>query len=191
MGNDKKSNTTGKVVAAIVILVAVLIAGYLVGRSQNNSGSKSVQNGDAAASQTANRSAAVAELEAMLKEKPGDVDLLIMLGDAYFEAKQFSKAVNYYKSAIQADPANSELYNDIGLALHYMGNSAEGIRYIEEGIKQNPYQQRIWLTKGFILAYGMGDLDAANEAWEKTRALDPESGIGKAAADYLAQASKR
>ena len=191
MGNDKKSNTTGKVVAAIIILVVVLVAGYLIGRSRDNSGSKSVQNGDAPLSQTANRSAAVAELEAMLKEKPGDVDLLITLGDAYFEVKQFGKAADRYKSAIKADPAQSELYNDIGLALHYVGNSAEGIKYIEEGIKQNPYQQRIWLTKGFILAYGMGDLDAAKEAWEKTRALDPESGIGKAAADYLAQASKR
>ena len=191
MGNDKKPNSTGKVIAAIVILVVVLVAGYLIGRSGNDSGSKSVQNGDAALSQPANRSAAVAELEAMLKEKPGDVDLLVTLGDAYFEVKQFGKAADRYKSAIKADPAQSELYNDIGLALHYVGNSAEGIKYIEEGIKQNPYQQRIWLTKGFILAYGMGDLDAAKEAWEKTRALDPESGIGKAAADYLAQASKR
>jgi tetratricopeptide (TPR) repeat protein len=89
------------------------------------------------------------------------------------------------------DPAKSDIYNDIGLALHYTGNSEEGVRYIDEGIKQNPYQQRIWLTKGFILAYGMGDLDAAKEAWEKARTLDPESGIGKAAADYLAQVSKR
>ena len=83
------------------------------------------------------------------------------------------------------------MYNDIGLSLHYLGNSAEGLKYIEEGIAKNPYHQRIWLTKGFILAYGVGDLDGAKEAWEKTRALNPESRIGKAAADYLTQVSKQ
>ncbi len=191
MTNEKTSSSTGKIVAAIVVLIIVLGVGYFIGKSQNGAPTKSVQSADTPATQTPNQSMAVAELEAMLKEKPGDEELLIRLADAYFEVKQFPKAVNYYKAAIKANPENADLYNDIGIALHYMGNSAEGIRYIDEGIKANPYQQRIWLTKGFILAYGMGDLDAAKGAWEKTRALDPESGIGKAAADYLSQASKR
>ncbi len=199
MDNDKKPKSTSRIVEVIVALVVVLVVGYILGRSHNKSNSKSVRSGYAPASQAANSPATAggpktALLKTMLEEKPGDPELLVALGDAHFEVKQFEKAVGYYKSAIQANPANAEAYNDIGLALHYMGNSAEAIRYIEEGIKKNPYQQRIWLTKGFIFAYGMGDLDAAKEAWEKAKVLDPESGIGKAAADYLdqvSQASKR
>jgi tetratricopeptide (TPR) repeat protein len=191
MSGDMKSNNTGKVVAAIVVLVIVFIGGYMLGARSSN-GSKSVYAGAGSSAPLAvDRSTVVAELESKLKENPDDTKLLISLADAYFERKQFSKAVANYKRAVQADPGNVDFYNDIGLAMHYMGDSAGALKYIEEGINKNPYKQRIWLTKGFILAYGMGDLDAAKEAWEKTKALDPLSGIGKAAADYLTQVSKR
>ncbi len=191
MSGDMESKNTGKVVLVIVALVIVFIGGYILGgRSSNRS--KSVYAGtESSAPLPANRSTVVAELESKLKENPDDTRILISLAEAYFERKQFNEAVTYYKRAVQADPSDADIYNDIGLAMHYMGNSAEGLKYIEEGITKNPYQQRIWLTKGFILAYGMGDLDAAKEAWEKTKALDPMSGIGKAAADYLSQVSKR
>ncbi len=191
MSGDMKSNNTGKAVLAIVVLVIVFIGGYMLGARSSNR-SKSVYAGsESSAALPVNQSTVVAELESRLKENPDDTELLSSLADAYFERKQYSEAVTYYKRAVQADPGNADVYNDIGLAMHYMGNSAEGLKYIEEGITKNPYQQRIWLTKGFILAYGMGDLDAAKEAWEKTKALDPMSGIGKAAADYLTQVSKR
>lgn len=191
MSGDMKSNNTGKVIAAIVALVIVFVGGYILGTRSSNS-SRSVYAGSgSSAPLPENHSTAVAELESKLKENPEDTRMLVSLADAYFERKRFNEAAVYYKRAVQSDPGNIALYNDIGLAMHYMGNSAEGLKYIEEGITKNPYQQRIWLTKGFILAYGMGDFDAAKKAWEKTKALDPQSGIGKAAADYLTQVSKR
>ncbi|MEK7774021.1 MAG: hypothetical protein AAB307_06690, partial [Deltaproteobacteria bacterium] len=75
----------------------------------------------------------------------------------------------------------------LGLSVHYQGNSAEGLRYVNEGMERNPYHQRILLTKGFILAYGLGDLGAAKEAWEKAMAINPESQVGKAASEFIAQ----
>ena len=89
------------------------------------------------------------------------------------------------------NPDDIDSYNDLGLAHHYLGKSQEGIKYLDEGIKRNSYYQRIWLTKGFILAYGVGDLDGARAAWEKAKGLDSESQAGKAAEDFLAQFNKK
>lgn len=133
----------------------------------------------------------ISDLQARLKEKPNDPELLTRLGDTYFETKQFSESAAYYKKAIEIKPGEADLYNDLGLSLHYVGNSAEGLRYIEEGLKKNPYHQRMWLTKGFIMAYGMGDLDGARAAWDKAKSISPESQVGKAASDFLAQSNKK
>ena len=133
----------------------------------------------------------VAELEGKLRENPKDTQLLWQLADVYFESKQFEQSSVYYKKVLAIKSGETDLYNDLGLSLHYLGNSAEALKYVEEGINKNPYHQRIWLTKGFILAYGSGDMEGAKAAWEKANALNPESQIGKAAAEYLSALTKK
>ena len=39
--------------------------------------------------------------------------------------------------------------------------------------------------------YGMADKDGAIAAWEKAKAINPESRVGKAADEYLLQISKQ
>jgi tetratricopeptide (TPR) repeat protein len=134
-----------------------------------------------------NGSALIGELKSKLKENPDDPGILWRLADVYFESRQFPEAAENYKKVLAILPDEVEVYNELGLSQHYMGDSAAGLRYVNEGIEKNPYHQRIWLTKGFILAYGMGDLKGAREAWMKSKTLDPESQIGKAADEFLAQ----
>lgn len=184
---------TGIVIAVLVVIFGV--GGYLIGsRSKPSTATPAaVGTGSSAptpASQPINHSTIIAELKDKLKENPKDADTLIRLGDTYFDLKQFSEAGAYYKKALDQKSSNTDVYNELGLSLHYTGNSGEGLKYIDEGIKRNPYHQRIWLTKGFVLAYGLGDLDGARDAWEKARTLNPESQVGKAASDFLAQFDK-
>ncbi|HLC18092.1 MAG TPA: tetratricopeptide repeat protein [Thermodesulfobacteriota bacterium] len=190
---QSKNKVIGIVALAVVVLAG--IGGYFMGTRSSTQGPQSVYNNDRGAATTVstpiNHSSIVAALEARLKENPEDMDTLLTLGDTYFDLKMFNEAVDYYKRASKVNPDNIKIYNDIGLSLHYTGNSKEGLEYIDEGIKKNPYNQRIWLTKGFVLAYGQGDLENASVAWEKARAIDPESSVGKAASDYLAQIAKQ
>lgn len=184
-----------KTVVAIIILGVFAVGGYLLGSKSSSVTTTSTVGSTAGSSsfsaQPVNSTAIINELKAKFRENPDDVNLAIRLGDAYFELKQFNEAVTYYKKSIELKADSADVYNDLGLSLHYLGNSTEGLRYLDEGIKKNPYHQRVWLTKGFLLAYGMGDIDAAKTAWEKAAALDPESQIGKAASDYLAQINKQ
>ncbi len=172
-----------------VAVAAAIALPVLSGCSKSNDDQKAATNagGPPAASPQVNSTALIDDLKARLRENPNDADILWRLADVYFEAKQFAESSEYYKKVLAVRPNEPDVYNDLGLSYHYMGNSSEGLRHIEEGIKKNPYHQRIWLTKGFIMAYGMGDLDGAKAAWEKANALNPESQIGKAAADFLAQ----
>lgn len=133
----------------------------------------------------ARSSVVIESIKSELAKRPDDPGLLQSMGDAYFENLQYNEALTYYKLALEKKPGDATLYNEIGLCLAYLGNPAEGLRYIDEGIKKNPYHQRIWLTKGFILSRA-GDNKAAKAAWEKTVVLNPDSDVGKAAAQFLA-----
>jgi tetratricopeptide (TPR) repeat protein len=127
------------------------------------------------------------DLKERLKADPDDFKVLSRLGDTYFEMMNFEEALRYYKSAMEANPGDVDTYNDLGLTSHYMGNSTDALTYLDEGIKKNPYYQRIWLTRGFIMAYGMGNQDEAVKSWEKAVSIAPDTPVGKAAADYLAE----
>ena len=172
-------------VAVASALALPLLAGC--SKPDDAGNARSTPGSTPAVSPQVNSTTLIDDLKSRLRENPNDVDILWRLADVYFEAKQFTESSEYYKKVLAIRPNETDVYNDLGLSQHYMGNSAEGLRYLDEGIKSNPYHQRIWLTKGFIMAYGMGDLDGAKGAWEKANALNPESQIGKAAADFLAQ----
>lgn len=170
-------------IAAIIVGAVIFgVGGYYLG---TKSMGKPSSTGQQAAS--SNYSPVISDLQARLNANPKDLDVLMRLGDAYFESKQFGEAATYYKRALEINPDDVEIYNNIGLAVHYQGNSVEGLKYVDEGIKKNPYHQRVLLTKGFILAYGVGDLKGARDAWEKARVLNPDSEIGKAAASFISQ----
>lgn len=178
-----KNYIVGTAVAAVLVLP--LLAGC--SKSDDSRNAQSGQGSAPAVSPRVNSTTLIDDLKSRLVENPEDVDILWRLADVYFEAKQFAESSEYYEKVLAIRPNETDVYNDLGLSQHYMGDSAKGLEYLDEGIKNNPYHQRIWLTKGFIMAYGMGDLDGAKAAWEKANALNPESQIGKAAADFLAQ----
>ncbi|MBI5237224.1 MAG: hypothetical protein HY887_02235 [Deltaproteobacteria bacterium] len=176
------------IIGVILAAIVVGVAGYLIG-SKSKSPTSGQETETSAPGQT-DASSLVAELEAGLRKNPDDLSALRRLADGYFDIAEFDKAAGHYKRlALKSNDV--DLYNEIGISLHYAGRSSEGIKYIDEGIRKNPGHQRIWLTKGFIMAHGIGDLKAARAAWEKARSLNPDSPIGKAAGDYLAEMNKQ
>lgn len=186
----QKKIITGAVILGLSAFLAVGGCSKKEEQPQQSTGGQQVQQQSAPAQAMPNTTL-IADLEARLKQDPKNPEVLWRLGDAYFDAKQFNESAKYYKKVLETKAGETDLYNDLGLSLHYLGNSAESLKYLEEGIKKNPYHQRIWLTKGFVLAYGMGDMEGAKVAWEKANALNPESQIGKAAAEYLSLANKK
>ncbi|MDH4227690.1 MAG: tetratricopeptide repeat protein [Deltaproteobacteria bacterium] len=181
------------IVIIVVIVVAVAIAAYLIGSKSGDSTATGVkqgmpQNGGAyyPMPQT-NPNEVIAELEKQIAANPKDAKLHVSIGKAYFGLQKFDMAAAHYKNAVKLDPKDVDSYNDLGLSLHYMKNSSEAISFIDKGIAVNPYYQRIWLTKGFVLATGLNDVNGANEAWKKAISIDPNSEVAAAAKSYIAK----
>lgn len=110
--------------------------------------------------------------------------LLNQNADELFAQNRYAEAIPLYRRAIELDPKDLDAYNDLGLALHYSGQTEEGLDLLRAGTSADPEFQRIWLTLGFVSAQA-GDTASAQSALEKARDLDPDNGIGQEATRML------
>jgi len=122
------------------------------------------------------------DLDAALRE--GDPIRLGRLADRLFSDGQYAEALPLYRRLLELDPADVEVYNDLGLALHYLGRSGEALEVLERGVERDPDHQRIWLTLGFVRA-AAGAAAGARDALERARALDPDTPVGEEASRLL------
>ena len=190
-----------QILIIIGLVILSLVVGIVIGKMRGTSGKHDMaaspvvhekSGGEGATQSPANQPPFVQpydytmQIQKILKERPHDAKAYADVGDIYFDQHQFTDAIGYYKQAVALDPQDSDSYNDMGLSYHYIGMSDEGLKYVEEGINKNPAFQRIWLTKGFILAI-KGNVAEARAAWEKAYSLGPNSDAGKSAASFLEQ----
>ncbi|NCA69547.1 MAG: tetratricopeptide repeat protein [Sphingobacteriia bacterium] len=113
-----------------------------------------------------------------------NLDLLRQQGDDLFSQRRHAEAVPIYLRIIELAPQDVEAHNDLGLALHYLGDTAGALAKLRAGAALDASHQRIWLTLGFVNLQA-GDEDAARSALEHARDLDPSTPIGQEATRLL------
>ncbi|NEX23217.1 tetratricopeptide repeat protein [Thiorhodococcus mannitoliphagus] len=110
--------------------------------------------------------------------------LLHQQADALFVERRFPEAVRVYRRILELNPEDAEAYNDLGLSLHYAGDTKAAIAQLKIAVSKASDLQRPWLTLGF-LSLQAGKETQAKAALERARDLDPESDIGKEASRLL------
>lgn len=113
-----------------------------------------------------------------------DPVLLGQRADQLFAQRRYREAMELYRRVIELDPGNADAHNDLGLALHYSGDSAAALPILAEGIGLAPNDQRLWLTLGFVRARS-GDKAGAEEALLKAKGLNATNDIGQEAGRLL------
>ncbi len=109
---------------------------------------------------------------------------LSRVADQHFLDGLYQQAAAEYARLLEQAPHNPDVYNNLGLTLHYVGRSQEAVETLEKGIAVDATHQRIWLTLGFV-QWGMGDVSAAKPALTKAAEIDPESRVGREAKRLL------
>ncbi len=82
-----------------------------------------------------------------------------------------------------------ELYNNLGLTLHYLGRSDEALQKLKAGLAIDPSHQRTWLTTGFV-NLRLGHEGEARAALTKARDLGNDPQIRESAEKMLADITK-
>jgi tetratricopeptide (TPR) repeat protein len=102
-------------------------------------------------------------LEHLLKQKPNDEDILALTGFVHFFIGNYPKAKEVNETILKQSPTHSYANKGLGLTLHKMGETREGIKFIEKAIE---YATDDFLDPYYDLAtvyQEIGDLNKTNE----------------------------
>lgn len=104
--------------------------------------------------------------------------------DTLFAQGRYADAIPRYRRILELTPDDADAHNDLGLALHYTGQSQAGLALLAKGAQIAPAFQRLWLTLGFVRA-NSNDPAGARQALERARDLGPDTDIGREAVRML------
>lgn len=95
------------------------------------------------------------------------------LAESYQKGRQYDKAVDYYHKAIEANPTDSDLRNNLGSALAEMGKSAEALQEFQKAAELNPAKAARYYFNLGAVTYNLGKMDEAGDAFKKATEIDP------------------
>jgi tetratricopeptide (TPR) repeat protein len=166
-----------------------IILGYVIATQQIRvGGAAAPSQTQAGTSSTTNQrqappldEAKVQSLMARLTSNPNDADASLQLANAYFDAEQFTNAIEWYERAVKLNPKDVNANTDLGVSYYYVNRTDEALATFERSLALDSKHTKTLLNKGIVLAFGKENLKAAAVEWEKVVELAPQSPEGEAA----------
>jgi tetratricopeptide (TPR) repeat protein len=118
-----------------------------------------------------------------------DPRLLSQLADQRFARQQYREAAQLYRRVLELTPDAPGIFNDLGLALYYSGDTAQALHVLKQGVAKAPSLQRIHLSLGFVQMHSGERAQAAQTLREAFR-LGPDTPEGTEAQRFLAALEK-
>lgn len=106
------------------------------------------------------------------------------LANEYFTNRQYDRAADMYEQLLAFSPNDTEIYNNLGLTLHYLGRSDEALTRLNEGVAIDPEHQRIWLTLGYVNSQ-VGNIEQARTALTTATRIGTDESIRQSATRML------
>jgi tetratricopeptide (TPR) repeat protein len=114
-----------------------------------------------------------APLLAQLKNDPNNAGLLENIGDIYYDAQQYTAAIEYYQRALNVQPSNTSVRTDMATAIWYTGNADGAITEFKKSLTYEPNKANTLFNLGIVLWQGKHDAAGATAAWQKLLATNP------------------
>lgn len=129
------------------------------------------------------------ELEAVVAQNPGVVGMRMALARRYFQAGDFSKALDHYLIVLEAGE-NPEALANVGWMTHLSGRSDLAVSFLTRALEIAPdYPQASWFL-GLTLYEGRGDPCGAIEHFEDVLDAEAAPADVRAGAERLLRAAE-
>ena len=164
---------------AVIILVIGVFLGYLFSGSASQTASISMRKSNQTSGTTSQSESqqpfdsSISLLLQRLSSNPNDANLLVMIGDQYYDHRDYERAVDYYRRSLTLRPENVDVRTDMGTAIWYMGNPDGAIREYETSLKLQPNHPQTLFNMGIVKWQGKHDEKAALELWKRLLSVNP------------------
>ncbi len=203
----QKQWTAVQAISLMVICLLMGIAGGWFARggqspatagSQEAAPAATPAQGDPSASQMANPArlkemadAQAAPLLEKLKSDPNNPDLLTSIGNIYYDAKEYSTAVDFYGRVLKVKPADVSVRTDMATAYWYKGDADTAITEFNKALTYDPNSPNALFNRGVVKWKGKGDIAGAEADWKKLLAENPNYAAKDQVEQMMAEANKQ
>lgn len=123
---------------------------------------------------TGNVETAAAPLKAALRTDPNNFDVLVELGNLYFDHQVFPPAIEYYRRALEQHPKDPNVRTDLGTAYWYSGSPEKAIAEYKQSLAVDPGHSQTLFNMGVVYRDGLKDPADAIAAWQQLLKLHPD-----------------
>ena len=123
-------------------------------------------------------------LAARYARNPTDSKTALALANAYLMTDQPTKARRLYTKVLKSDPDNETAQVQLAMALHGDGNDAQAFDLLNDVLRSDPRSQLAHYDLA-SLYFSEQKSSLARDEWKKAAALDPTSGVGKMAQNFV------
>ncbi len=95
-------------------------------------------------------------------------------GVAFYNQKEFSKAIQSYQKVIELDPTYVEAYNNLGIIYQTIGDADRAFAAYQKATEINPRYQKGYNNLGILLLL-QGRYEEAREAFNKALTINPKN----------------
>ncbi|HEV8384133.1 MAG TPA: tetratricopeptide repeat protein [Candidatus Acidoferrales bacterium] len=133
-------------------------------------------------------SSIAAPMLAALKADPKNADVLIQLGNLYYDHRVYSESIQYYARALELRPRDVNVRTDLGTAYWYTGDAKHAVAEYERSLAVDPYHTATMMNMGIVKLNGLNDSKGAIATWEKLLKENPLFAEKQKVLDLIAQA---
>jgi cytochrome c-type biogenesis protein CcmH/NrfG len=108
-----------------------------------------------------------------LKKDPNNPELLLRIGNIYYDVKQYPTAIDYYQRSLKLQPANAAVRKDLGTAYWYTGNADTALAEFNKALTYEPNKANTLINLGIVKWQGKNDAAGAIANWQKLLDTNP------------------
>jgi tetratricopeptide (TPR) repeat protein len=101
------------------------------------------------------------ELEALVARTPNDYDLLVKLGNAYYDADDARNAVDTYERALKIKRTDPNVLTDLGVSYRNLGDPDHALAMFERALTQEPKHAPALFNAAIVWGVDKGDVSRA------------------------------
>ncbi len=113
------------------------------------------------------------QLEALLADDPDNLDILVSLGNAYYDINEPQKSIEYYERALAIKPDAPHVIVDCGAMYRQLGQADKAIELFRKAIEIDPQLPQAYFNLGAVLRMEQDAAVGGALAWKKYLELDP------------------
>ncbi|HEY1435432.1 MAG TPA: tetratricopeptide repeat protein [Thermoanaerobaculia bacterium] len=167
MDTPKKTSAAQSLVMLLVGALVGFGAGYFVGGGGRPAGTSAGTAGGAVTDR-------IAELTRALDRDPENPEILMDLGNAYYDREDWDQAVVLYEKARRKAPKNPNLLSDLGAAHRNRGEFELAVAFFQKAREADADHWESLLNWLLVEAYDRRDARAAQGLLDQVKKLYPE-----------------